>query len=50
LHASTAIRRRYNSISSIKMENGLFLNNMNDIGLYFFRILPESVYFLKSLF
>jgi len=49
-HASTAIRRRYNSISSIKMENGLFLNNMNDIGLYFFRILPESVYFLKSLF
>jgi hypothetical protein len=49
-HASTTIRRRYNSISSIKMENGLFLNNMNDIGLYFFRILPESVYFLKSLF
>jgi hypothetical protein len=34
-HASTVIRRRYNSISSIKMENGLFLNNRNDIDLYF---------------
>jgi hypothetical protein len=33
-HASTAIYRRYNSISSLKTNNGSFVSNREDIGLH----------------
>jgi hypothetical protein len=33
-HASTVTHRRYNSISCLKLDNGSFLYNRNDIGLH----------------
>jgi hypothetical protein len=34
-HASTAIRRRYNSITSLKLADGSFLSDRNSIGVHF---------------
>jgi hypothetical protein len=42
-HASTAIRRMYNSITSLKLENGSFLHNRKNIG-------DEFVKFYNDLF
>lgn len=42
-YASTATKRRYNSITSLKLDNGSFLNKRKDIG-------DEFVKFYSDLF